>query len=592
MIELKYLATRSGKALVLSVDSRKYLLNLFEGFQRYCIELGVSINKIAAVFLASEESIPPLVGTYLTMRDMKKESLGVVCCPQLQEVVESASRFADPMGMRICYTRSYSDEFVRVDSVPNRVVCSGAARSESCFVLDIRPIRGRFLVGKVPKEVPKHLYSRLTRRERVEHGGRTYSGEEYMEDDIDIGTIAVVYSSGNYAGVVERLRAQAPRHFFCFQREAMQFLASSLEGRFYLLEDNCFVEYGSLYTIQTALNSIDTDFLLPLAPPGPRGPLPRSVECVQSGDALVYSKDSRSFSHIAATHREHRSCTREYKQRSILFLGTGCAIPSKYRNVSAILYESSDSAIMLDCGEDALFQIHRAYGDLNVLRKLKAVFISHSHADHVLGIVSVLRRTERGIKVFGPAAVRPFLERFGMRDHEYIETNHAKTLERAFRAGGGQRTSKDAEDYLLRFDVGLEIAICGVDHCSDSCGIRVKDGDTVLAYSGDSRPSVLFGMMSSGSDVMIHEATFTSDQSERAMHTGHSTVDGAVEVFRASGSKALLLTHFSQRYSKGMLSDGEWIPCVDLFRYAIGSTEYPAEEVNSYYCSLGVDEGE
>ncbi|KMV65940.1 hypothetical protein M970_060390 [Encephalitozoon cuniculi EcunIII-L] len=591
MIELKYLATRSGKSLILTIDNRRYLFNLFEGFQRYCIESSISISKISAIFVSSEESVPPLVGTYLTLRDVKKESLDIICSPGLQEVMASASRFADPMGLRINYMESYADGLVRVETIEN-VLPEAVGKKESCFILSIRPIRGRLLVDKIPKDIPKHLYSRLTRRESVECNGKTYGGGEYMEDDIDIGTIAIVYSSGNYQGLLERIRRRAPRYFFCFQRDAAQFLSSSLDGHFFLLEDNHFVEYESLYGIQIGLNSVHKDFLLPLpAEQHMHSPL-ESAQSVQSCDSLVYRKSSRCFSHIPAGHREHIPCSRGHKNKAILFLGTGCAIPSKYRNVSSILYESDSAAIMLDCGEDALFQIHRAYGELDVLKKLRAIFISHSHADHVLGIASVLKRLDHRIKIFAPVAIRPFVEHFGAKSHEYIETNHAKGLERVFRDKIGTPTQDfpshtiNVEDYLLRSDAGFEIAICGVDHCSDSCGIRVRDGTTVLAYSGDSRPSTLFGMMSSNSDVMIHEATFASDQQERAAHTGHSTIDEAAKIFEMSQSRTLLLTHFSQRYSKGISSDGQWIPCVDLFRYVVGSAPYPTDEINSYYSRL------
>ncbi|KAG5860035.1 ribonuclease Z-like protein [Encephalitozoon hellem] len=592
MIEFKYLATRSGKSLMLTVDNKRYLFNLFEGFQRYCIESNVSISRISTIFVSSEESVPPLMGMYLTLRDVKKEALDIVCSSDVQEMIASGKRFADPMNLRISYMRDYADELIRVETIEN-ALATGETK-ELSFVLDIKPIRGRFLVEKVPKDIPKHLYSRLTRRESVEYNGKVYNGAEYMEDDIDVGTIAVVYSSGDFERLLERMVERAPRYFFCFQKDVAQYLSSAVDGYFFYLEDNCFVEYTSLYDIQLELSSIHKDFLLPLPGGSPASSL-ESIESVHSCGVLTYTKAAKCFSHSHQGQRKHIPCAREHKEKSILFLGTGCAIPSKYRNVSAILYESSDAAIMFDCGEDALFQIHRAYGELDVLKKLKAIFVSHSHADHVLGIASVLKKIGHKIKIFAPAAIRPFIESFGTRNYEYIETNYAKVMERRF--GDTFQISKkaplrtiDVENYLLKFDIGFEIGICGVDHCSDSCGIRMKDGDIVITYSGDAKPSVLFGMMSLNSDVMIHEATFALDQQERAMQTGHSTIDGALGVFRESRSKILLLTHFSQRYSKGIISDGEWIPCTDLFRYTIGSTVYPKDRVNAYYDGLRSDE--
>eukprot|EP00916_Digyalum_oweni_P013189 GHVL01021673.1.p1 GENE.GHVL01021673.1~~GHVL01021673.1.p1 ORF type:complete len:289 (+),score=32.92 GHVL01021673.1:832-1698(+) len=78
----------------------------------------------------------------------------------------------------------------------------------------------------------------------------------------------------------------------------------------------------------------------------------------------------------------------------ILFLGTGAAIPSNYRNVSGILvYIRSDSSILFDCGESTLSQLRMIVGEkdyLKVLFSIRVICISHSHADHHLGCTTIL----------------------------------------------------------------------------------------------------------------------------------------------------------------------------------------------------------
>lgn len=76
----------------------------------------------------------------------------------------------------------------------------------------------------------------------------------------------------------------------------------------------------------------------------------------------------------------------------IVFLGTGSCIPNKTRNVSSILMHTSESAcILLDCGEGTASQLRRFYGGSSsgnveeVFGKLKAIYISHLHADHHIG---------------------------------------------------------------------------------------------------------------------------------------------------------------------------------------------------------------
>ena len=79
----------------------------------------------------------------------------------------------------------------------------------------------------------------------------------------------------------------------------------------------------------------------------------------------------------------------------IITLGTGSALPSKYRNVSATLLRVPGcGSYLLDCGENTLGQLRRVYGDeglKEVLRDLKLIWISHLHADHHLGTVSVIQ---------------------------------------------------------------------------------------------------------------------------------------------------------------------------------------------------------
>jgi len=49
--------------------------------------------------------------------------------------------------------------------------------------------------------------------------------------------------------------------------------------------------------------------------------------------------------------------------------------------------------------------------------------------------------------------------------------------------------------------------------------------------------------------VLVHEATFGAEETERAGHTGHSTAEGAAGVAAKAAVKALYLTHLSARYT-------------------------------------------
>lgn len=79
----------------------------------------------------------------------------------------------------------------------------------------------------------------------------------------------------------------------------------------------------------------------------------------------------------------------------IVCLGTGSASPSKYRNVSSTLLRVPGcGSYLLDCGENTLGQLKRIYRPKQLselFRDLKLIWISHPHADHHLGLPSVIR---------------------------------------------------------------------------------------------------------------------------------------------------------------------------------------------------------
>src|SRR5207253_4567752 len=69
-----------------------------------------------------------------------------------------------------------------------------------------------------------------------------------------------------------------------------------------------------------------------------------------------------------------------------------------------------------------------------------------------------------------------------------------------------------------------------------------------LVLTGDTAPSEEIVEAAWGADVLVTEATFSDDESERAVETLHQTAAQAAELARRAEVGLLALTHLSNRY--------------------------------------------
>ena len=114
-----------------------------------------------------------------------------------------------------------------------------------------------------------------------------------------------------------------------------------------------------------------------------------------SQDVLKLSQAARQEINSPASQAEILSQNLPSPDAEIICLGTGSAMASQHRNVSATLLRVPGcGSYLMDCGENTLGQLKRIYTApqlAEVLRDLKLIWISHLHADHHLGLTSVIK---------------------------------------------------------------------------------------------------------------------------------------------------------------------------------------------------------
>ncbi|KAI3929419.1 hypothetical protein MKW92_010446 [Papaver armeniacum] len=271
----------------------------------------------------------------------------------------------------------------------------------------------------------------------------------------------------------------------------------------------------------------------------------------------------------------------------IVFLGTGSSQPSKYRNVSSIFINLfSKGSLLLDCGEGTLGQLRRRFGVIGAndfVRGLKFIWISHKHADHYLGIASILSLRCRLLKgtnhdriiVIAPEELKTYLDKYQLvedLDMQFLDCGDTtdakwKGFESNCERPAGEETMVFKNQQKLKqvlTEAGLQAIISvPVIHCRNAFGIVLQaverlstEGKTIpgwkLVYSGDTVPCQNLKDASKRATVLIHEATFEDSMVKDAIEKKHSRTTEAIEVGGdgPDGAYRIILTHFSQRYPK------------------------------------------
>lgn len=234
---------------------------------------------------------------------------------------------------------------------------------------------------------------------------------------------------------------------------------------------------------------------------------------------------------------------------SITFLGTGCSAPSPMRNVSGMLVHLSDTfAMLLDAGEGTLQQIYLRCDTLGefirTICNIKVAFISHSHADHHLGLYSILafrkkyarlNNDDTKMVVIAPKRLIEWMEFY----NEHISPIDYVPV-----------VSTSGMNYdMVDNSSTLHVDLFEVEHITDSLGIKITHNDTgSIVYSGDTRPCDSLIRAAMSCDILIQEATFHDDEHDHALQRCHTTFSEALKLADACKVGTLILTHFSQRY--------------------------------------------
>jgi ribonuclease Z len=294
---------------------------------------------------------------------------------------------------------------------------------------------------------------------------------------------------------------------------------------------------------------------------------------------------------------------------SVAFLGTGGAVPSARRNTAGVLVARGGERLLFDCGEGTQRQMQRSLG----LVQVDAIFFTHFHADHFLGLPGLLKtydltERERPLTVYGPRGLRDLIQSLGrvigrvgytvdlveLEVGESVACDGAEVrsfpVEHSVRAFGYALVEEDRPG---RFDPETAKRL-GVEEGPDFATLQrggsvqgtlgpVAPSDVMgesrpgrtLVMTGDTAPCRATVEAARGADLLIHDASFAEEEAQRAADTGHSTVGQAAAVAREAEVKLLALVHISSRYHVGKVLE----EAREVFEPAVAPRDFDLIEV-------------
>ena len=266
----------------------------------------------------------------------------------------------------------------------------------------------------------------------------------------------------------------------------------------------------------------------------------------------------------------------------ITFLGTSSMVPTKERNQIAVFLSYGSEGILFDCGEGTQRQFKIAGISLT---KVTKILISHWHGDHVLGLPGLIQSLSSmnyagKLEIYGPVGTKKRMEKmfeafvFDKRlDFVAKEVKHgiffeneefqleAYLLEHGIETLGYRFFEKEKRKIDMKkikkfgIPVGPLLGKLQKGQKIEHNGKKIEPDDVTYIVNGKKIAYVTDTILcdncykvADDTDILICEATYSSELVDKSEEYGHMTAKQAASIANKSNVKQLVLIHFSARY--------------------------------------------
>jgi len=240
----------------------------------------------------------------------------------------------------------------------------------------------------------------------------------------------------------------------------------------------------------------------------------------------------------------------------VTLLGTGDPIPRIDRFGPATLIEVAGQELLFDVGRGAAQRLVQ----MNIaLSAVDAVFLTHFHHDHLVGLPDIWMTgwlpgpfggRSVPFEVWGPTGTASLLKNL---EEAFVLNTNIRIPDELLPPAGIEMVAHefDADGVVYEKD-GIKVTAFAVDHgdlIKPAYGYRIDYDDRAVVISGDTRFDRNLIAAAKGADLIVHEVALASDEllasSEqfRRIVAHHTTPEEAGIVFTEVAPKLAVYTH-------------------------------------------------
>jgi ribonuclease Z len=272
----------------------------------------------------------------------------------------------------------------------------------------------------------------------------------------------------------------------------------------------------------------------------------------------------------------------------VTLLGTGTPQPLMDRFGPSILVQAGSENLLFDAGRGCIQRLRQLNFGYD---KLNAVFLTHLHSDHIVGLPDLwltgwlVSEREVPMNIYGPAGTADMIK--------YLQLAFAYDIkirsdDDNAAAVGSTFVVTEIKQGTIYDQNGVKVIAFDVDHfpVKPAFGYRIEYKGHSVVLSGDTRYSENLIKFAQGTDLLVHEVIIAPDtlsKKDPKYHilAHHTTAEQAGSVFNAVKPKLAAFSHISKLY--GLKEDdilkkakinysGPLIMGEDLMSFSVGDS--------------------